>query len=177
MKAIRKVLDNLIRIERYVCCALLFVIMIICFGSVVMRYVFSKPWSRSEEVIIVLLVWFGFLCMSIETYQDSNIAITGFYKKLPKPIQKLCDVLRHVLLAVFCYLMTTDSFKIFQLNLRKTLPASQWNQGLQYFPMVLGGALMFVFSILNIIGTLIDEKRPAVVPEKIFNLSEGGDAK
>ena len=40
MKAIRKVLDNLIRIERYVCCALLFVIMIICFGSVVMRYVY-----------------------------------------------------------------------------------------------------------------------------------------
>ena len=86
-------------------------------------------------------------------------------------------MLRHVLLAVFCYLMTTDSFKIFQLNLRKTLPASQWNQGLQYFPMVLGGTLMFVFIILKIIVTLIDEIRPAVVHEKIFNLSEEGDAK
>lgn len=176
LKKVRRVLDKFVKAERYICCALLVVILIICFCSVVMRYVFSKPWSWSEEVIIVLLVWFGFLCMSIETYNDTNIAVSGFYKNFPKPVQKACDVLRHVLMAVFFWLMASNAYKIFLVNSRKRLPASHWNQGLQYFPMVLGGALMLVFSIINIIGALINEKREltsdtVVIEEK----REGGE--
>ncbi len=159
MQKLRKFLDHVIQLERYICCALLVAIMVICFGAVVMRYVVSKPWSWSEEVIIVMLVWFGFMVMSVETYNDSNIAITGFYSKFPKPLQKACDVLRHVLLTAFFYLMMTDSWKIFVLNSRKRLPASHWNQGFQYFPMVLGGALMFAFSIINLIGVFVKEER------------------
>lgn len=45
------------------------------------------------------------------------------------------------------------------LNSRKRLPASHWNQGFQYFPMVLGGALMFAFSIINLIGVFVKEER------------------
>lgn len=159
MQKLRKVIEKLIRIEQYICCALLVAILAVCFGSVVMRYVFNKPWAWSEEVIITMLLWFGFTCMSIETYFDTNIAISGFYSILPKPLQKACDILRHVLLAVFFYLMTTNSWKIFLINTKKRLPASHWNQGLQYFPMVMGGAVMLVFSIINIVGTIINEKR------------------
>ena len=100
MQKLRKFLDHVIQLERYICCALLVAIMVICFGAVIMRYVVSKPWSWSEEVIIVMLVWFGFMVMSVETYNDSNIAIT-----------------------------------------------------------VLGGALMFAFSIINLIGVFVKEER------------------
>ena len=159
LKNIRKVLDKVIKLERILCCCLLVAILAVCFTAVVMRYCFNSPLSWSEEVIIVLLVWFGYLCMSVETYNDASISISGFYAMLPKGVQKACDVMRHVLLTVFFYLMVSNSYKIFVLNSRKRLPASQWNQGLQYFPIVLGGALMLVFSVLNLIGTLINEKR------------------
>ena len=159
LKNIRKVCDKFIKLERIICCVLLVAILAICFWSVVMRYCFNNPLSWSEEVIIVLLVWFGFLCMSVETYKDADIAITGFYTALPKPVQKVLDVLRHVVLTVFFYLMYTNSWKIYLLNAKRRLPASHWNQGLQYFPIVLGGVLMFVFSIMNLVGTLIGEKR------------------
>ncbi len=162
MQKIRRIIDVLIRVERYFCCALLVAILVVCFGSVVMRYFVNKPWAWSEEVIIVLLLWFGFLCMSIETYNDTNIAITGFYKRLPEPVQRGLDLMRHVLLAVFFWLMTTNGWKIFLINKRKRLPASHWNQGLQYFPMVLGGTIMLVFSIINIVGVLTREKRQLV---------------
>jgi len=159
LKNIRKVLDKVIKLERVLCCVLLVAILVVCFTAVVMRYCFNSPLSWSEEVIIVLLVWFGYLCMSVETYNDTNIAITGVYTKLPAKVQKACDVMRHVILSVFFYLMASNSWKIFVLNSRKRLPASQWNQGLQYFPIVLGGVLMLVFSVLNLIGALINEKR------------------
>ena len=173
LKNIRKVLDKVIKLERILCCLLLVVILTICFSSVVMRYFFNNPLSWSEEVIIVLLVWFGYLCMSVETYNDTNIAITGFYTALPAGARKVCDILRHVVLSVFFYLMFSNSWKIFVLNSRKRLPASHWNQGLQYFPIVLGGVLMFAFSILNLIGTLANEKREFT--EDVMLLEEGGD--
>ena len=173
LKNIRKVLDKLIKVERIVCCLLLVVILAICFVSVIMRYFLNNPLSWSEEVIIVLLVWFGFLCMSVETYNDTNIAITGFYTSLPAGARKVCDILRHVVLTVFFYLMTTNSWKIFVINSRKRLPASHWNQGLQYFPIVLGGALMLVFSILNLIGTLIGEKREFTKDVMLIGEKEG----
>ena len=159
LKSIRKVLDKFVKLERIVCCALLAVILVVCFASVVMRYCFNSPLAWSEEVIIVLLVWFGFLCMSVETYKDADIAITGFYTALPKNVQKVLDVLRHVMLAIFFYLMFTNSWSVYLINAKRRLPASHWNQGLQYLPIVVGGVLMFVFSILNLIGTLINEKR------------------
>ena len=162
MQKIRKVIDVFIRIERYICCALLVAILAVCFGSVVMRYVFNKPWAWSEEVIIVLLLWFGFLCMSMEIYNDASISIHGFYKHLPAGVKRCLDVLRHVLLSVFFWLMMNNGWMIFKINSRKRLPASHWNQGMQYFPMVLGGAIMLVFSVLNIIGTLTKEKREII---------------
>ena len=45
MQKLRKFLDHVIQLERYICCALLVAIMVICFGAVIMRYVVSKPWS------------------------------------------------------------------------------------------------------------------------------------
>ena len=159
LQKIRKVCDKFIKLERIICCVLLVAILAVCFWSVVMRYCFNSPLSWSEEVIIVLLVWFGYLCMSVETYKDADIAITGFYTILPKKAQKVLDVMRHVLLTVFFYLMYTNSWKIYLLNAKRRLPASHWNQGLQYLPIVIGGVLMFVFSIMNLVGTLIGEKR------------------
>ena len=98
----------------------------------------------------------------MEIYNDASISITGFYKRLPKPVRHVCDILRHVLLTVFFWLMMHNGYMVFKINSRKRLPASHWNQGLQYFPMVLGGAIMLVFSILNIIGTLTNEKREII---------------
>ena len=61
LKNIRKVLDKVIKLERIICCVLLVAILVVCFTAVVMRYCFNSPLSWSEEVIIVLLVWFGYL--------------------------------------------------------------------------------------------------------------------
>ena len=50
-------------------------------------------------------------------------------------------------------------WKIFKINLQKRLPATHWSQGLQYFPMVFSGVLMTVYSIVNLIETLIPYKK------------------
>ena len=105
MSKIRKYLGYVVKAEQYICCVLLVIMLAVCFAAVVMRYAFSKPLVWSEEVILTMLIWFGFMCISIGTFGDSHIAIEGAYNCFPAPVKKACDLLRHVLLMVFGCLM------------------------------------------------------------------------
>lgn len=151
MSKIRKYLGYVVKAEQYVCCVLLVIMLAVCFTAVVMRYAFSKPLVWSEEVILTMLIWFGFMCISIGTFGDSHIAIEGAYKCFPAPVKKACDLLRHVLLMVFGCLMVYYGWKVFKINLLKRLPATHWSQGIQYFPMVFGGGLTAIYSALNLV--------------------------
>lgn len=159
MHKIKKGLGYIVTVEQYACCALLVTMLAICFVAVVMRYAFSKPIVWSEEVILTCLIWFGFMCISIGIFKDDHIAIEGVYQKLPPAAKMVCTVFRHVLLAVFCFFMTYYGWKIFKINLQKRLPATHWSQGIQYFPMVFGGAMMTVCSIVNLIETLTSKNK------------------
>ncbi len=83
MGKIKKGLGYVVAVEQYVCCALLVVMLAICFVAVVMRYAFNSPIVWSEEVILTCLIWFGFMCISIGIYRDDHIAIEGVFNKLP----------------------------------------------------------------------------------------------
>lgn len=151
MSTVRKYLGYLVKLEEYVCCVLLVIMLTVCFGAVILRYVFSKPLVWSEEVILTMLIWFGFLCISIGAYGDSHIAIEGAYNMFPPAMRKVCDLLRHILLLGFGCLMVYFGWKVFKINLLKRLPATHWPQGIQYFPMVFGGFLTAVYSAVNLI--------------------------
>lgn len=159
MDKIKKGLGYIVTAEQYACCALLVIMLAICFVAVVMRYVFSRPLVWSEEVILTCLIWFGFMCISIGIFRDDHIAIEGAFHKFPPSVQFACTIFRHVVLTVFCAFMTYYGWKIFKINLLKRLPATHWSQGLQYFPMVFGGALMTVYSAVNLIETLSSKNK------------------
>lgn len=159
MDKIKKGLGYIVTAEQYACCALLVIMLAICFVAVVMRYAFSRPLVWSEEVILTCLIWFGFMCISIGIFRDDHIAIEGAFHKFPPSVQFACTIFRHVVLTVFCAFMTYYGWKIFKINLLKRLPATHWSQGLQYFPMVFGGALMTVYSAVNLIETLSSKNK------------------
>ena len=155
MGTLRKYLGYVVKAQQYVCCALLVAMLIICFGAVVMRYAFGKPLVWSEEVILTMLIWCGLMCISIGAFGDSHIAIEGAYNRFPIFVKRGCDTIRHVLMALIGSMMVYFGWKVFGINMMKRLPATHWPQGIQYFPMVFGGALTTVYSLLNLAETLI----------------------
>ena len=157
MKTVQKIIDKVVDCEKRICVVFLVVMMLINFAQVLLRYVFSKPFNWSEEIILLVLVWFGFICMSIDIRQDSHAAITGVYNKFPPFLKKIADIIRHGLLSVFFALMINYGFQLFELAMRKKLPASQLSQGWQYAPVILGGCLMFFFSVINLLSVFMDK--------------------
>ena len=132
----------------------LFIMLCICFFAVIMRYVFNDPWTWSEEVILILLVIFGFLCISVDVYNDGHIALTFFYNRLSPKGKKILDVLRHVLIGGFFLLFTKYGIHIYEIKWKKPLPATGWSQGIVYAAQVIVSAMIVFFCLMNILRTV-----------------------
>ncbi|MDR3258760.1 MAG: TRAP transporter small permease [Fusobacteriaceae bacterium] len=158
METVRKVLKRLLYIEKKMCVIFLIIMLFINFAQVLFRYVINQPFSWSEEIILIFLSWFGFLCMSIDIENDSHVAIVGLYSKFSPSLKKIADIVRHGLLSTFFALMIKYGYQLTAMTIRKKMPASQLSQGWQYAPLLLGGIIMFTFSIVNLISVFIGKK-------------------
>lgn len=152
---IRSGLEKVIHVERYVCSIVLIIVTLITFVQVTMRFVFRAPFSWSEEVTLMFLVWFGYLCMAIDIYTDDHAALYFLHKKLNPTLKKSADIMRHGLLTWFFSQMIRYGWMITKLNAPKRMPATKFSQSLMYAPLVFGGILMLIYSLVNLVDTIL----------------------
>lgn len=169
----RRCFDKLVETERYVCSVFLIVVTLITFVQVVMRFVFNAPFSWSEEVTLMFLVWFGYLCMAIDIYTDDHAALYFLYNHFGPKLKKAADVFRHGLLMWFFVEMIKYGWMLTKLNIRKPQPATRFSQGWLFAPLIVGGILMLVYSLVNMLSTIAkplseyhkESERPKTVDE------------
>ena len=94
--------------------------LVICFSAVIMRYVFNDPWTWSEEVILVIIVIFGYLCISIDVYNDEHIALTFLYNAVHKWAKTALDCLRHILIGGFFLPVSYTHLDVYKRQLSGT---------------------------------------------------------
>ena len=175
MKFLKKadgVLQKVVLAERVLGAFLLFVMLIVCFMVVVMRYVFNDPIQWSDEIILILLVGFGYICISVDVYKDEHVAITFFYDKLSWGAQRVLDVFRHVLIGVFFALSTYYGVLIYQIKAPKTLVVTGASQGLVYLAQFIICGIIVLFCIMNVAKVLTmkkPEETAAEIEEKEDN--------
>lgn len=150
----RTFFDKFLQVERYICSVLLMIVTALTFVQVTMRFVFSAPFSWSEEVTLMFLVWFGYLCMAIDIYTDDHAALYFLYNKMGPRSRKSMDFMRHGLLTLFFGAMIYYGYLLTKLNYYKYLPASKISQWVMYAPLMVGGLLMMVYSALNFLSVL-----------------------
>lgn len=155
MAKVGLVFDRMTQVERYLCCYILMILVLITFVQVVMRSVFSAPFSWSEELTLMFLVWFGYLCIPLDIYTDSHSALYFLYNKLPGMARKIIDLGRHGILVWFSVLMVKYGWKITKLNMPKKQPATGFPQGWLFAPLVVGGILMVLYAGYNFVATLL----------------------
>ena len=145
---------KLVRAEQEIGAALLLVMLIICFGAIVMRYVLNRPWVWSDEIILILLVPFGYCCISIDVYRDEHVALTGLYKKMPEKVRTVLDVFRHVIIGVFFGMMVHYAYQIMQVKLNKKLPATGLSAGIVFVVQFVMAILTVIYCVMNVVKEL-----------------------
>jgi TRAP-type C4-dicarboxylate transport system permease small subunit len=127
---------------------LLAMVMIICY-QVVLRYVFNRSPSWSEEIAIVLMIWFGILAIPIGVKHNLHIGIEYIFRKFPIPAQYIISRGIYLLIAGFGLIMIVYGIELTEFMTMSTLPATKITSAVEYVVIPLSG-LMLIYNSLEI---------------------------
>jgi len=148
------VLFNLIHIAMVYIAKLLMVAMVlIIFVNVVLRYVFNSGFMWSEEVALLLAVWFIFIALSLGVKQDLHINISVIPDKLMTPVViRALGIIKNAVILVIGFVMLTDGWKLVGFTMKSIMPATKWPAGLLYAILPVSAVVMIYESLTDLFG-------------------------
>ncbi|MFC7397499.1 TRAP transporter small permease [Chelatococcus sp. GCM10030263] len=151
MERLDRVIGVVDRVMEMVCHLLLIGIVAVTVLQVVLRFVLDSPTSWSEEVALLLLVWFGMIAIAIGVRRHGHIAITTLRDLLPPRLARGMDLLAELLLLGFSLMLLWESLALIRLAGVQVMPATGLSRAWLYYPVFVGGLLMSVNGIVNIL--------------------------
>lgn len=149
MKYTRKILDALNVLTEYAVSALLIVMVVVVFLQVIFRFILraSLPWS--EELSRYVMVWIAFLGAAIGVRRKSHIGVEALIIILPKNWQKWAGFFVSLCSAVFFAFLVKYGRLILRTVVFQRSPAMELSMAIPYSAILVGGALMLVYSLYN----------------------------
>lgn len=152
MNQIRKAIHGLDRLVEWIGAYLMVVMVAIVTWQVFSRYVLHHTPAWSEEVVLLLMMWFGFLSIVIGFRHRLHLRISLLVDKFPKPVQKVVDKLTDILVVGFGVLLVVEGYKFVVLTWSSTLPVTKLPQGIQYLVIPIAGVLTILYGLLWVFG-------------------------
>lgn len=157
-----KIINKLSKSITALASAMLFIMLVITFVQVIFRYCFNSPIMWAEEITLVMLIWFGYMVISVGVWEQRHIALESLYLKLNRNVQRVLDGIRHILLTGFSILMIYYGLDLVELAKKQYLPASHLNRGWLYAILIVSGGLMVLYSLTNLAKLLVNYKEEEV---------------
>jgi len=139
---------------------LMAMVAIICY-QVVMRFVFNDSPSWTEEVAILLMIWFGILSIPIGVKLHLHIGIEYLFNKFTPMGQYVISRLIYLLIAGFGLVMIVYGLELVNFMTMSTLPATKLPSAVEYAVIPASGVLL-IFNALELLwvpyGTFIAQQ-------------------
>ncbi len=142
LKPIRQVFLLIGRLLELLAMGMLVAMVIIICYQVVLRFVFNQSPSWSEEIAIVLMIWFGILSIPIGVKHNLHIGIEFLYSKCPPPVQYVVSRAIYLLLAGFGVFMIVYGLELTQFMTMSTLPATKLPSAVEYVVIPIAGVML-----------------------------------
>ncbi len=145
----------------YVAKVMMIAMVLIIFSNVVLRYVFNSGLMWSEEVALLLAVWFIFIAMSLGVKQKLHINIALFPESRQPPwLRKVFSLLASLAVLTVALTMLIHGWKLVGFTMQSIMPATQWPAGLLYAILPVSAVIMIYESLMDILG--VDTRDQAV---------------
>jgi len=125
--------------------------------QVIGRYVFNDTptWAEALAMLIVLFVTaFG---LGVGVRDAGHIGMESLIVLLPVKWRLRLELLIHALVAVFGFLMVQSGWMWASAKWQEKKPMLPVPDGIDYVPVMIAGALIFIFSIEHIVALLRGE--------------------
>ncbi|WP_028610058.1 TRAP transporter small permease [Paenibacillus harenae] len=120
--------------------------------QVVTRKFFNFVFFWSEEITLLLLIWFSFLGIAIGFRDRLHIAMDAFAKRLPKPFNRFLDVLIPLCNFGFGGFLVLNGWEFTMLMSNNSMTATGWSSSVMYVIMPITGIMICSYSILHLFG-------------------------
>lgn len=128
------------------------VVLTAIFGWLVFgRYVLNTTPTWVEQVSLLLIVYIGFLGASTGVHKKTHLGVSVFREISPRPVQKVFELLSHILMAGFALVMTFYGYKLAVFKWDAEIPLIHVSEGLRALPIMLSGIFIFLYSIGHLI--------------------------
>jgi TRAP-type transport system small permease protein len=151
-KALRKTIGVIDRTVELIGACMMAVMVAIVVWQVFARYVLHSIPAWSEEIALLLMVWYGFLSIGFGFRHRLHLEISMFIDKFPVPVQKAAEKLSDLLIAGFGLLLIIEGYKFTVLTWTSTLPVTKLPTGVQYLIIPVTGVLTMLYGLIWLFG-------------------------
>ncbi|WP_438445229.1 TRAP transporter small permease [Gorillibacterium sp. sgz5001074] len=120
--------------------------------QVITRKLFNFVFFWSEEVTLLLMVWFSFMGIAIGFREKLHLAMDSFTNLFGKKFNKVLDKIILACVFAFGLYLVKNGWDFTVLMSGSTLAATKLPNSVQYAVMPLSGVMICVYSLLQFIG-------------------------
>ena len=147
MKAYSKFLDILEKIEFVIIAVAIIVMIFAMMDQVIMRYVFSKANSWSDELTRYLFIYTVMFGASIAVRRNSHLQIDLIIGRLKPRSKAIFTIVTTVVGIVFLVMLTMYSFALCEQGATNTSAGLGISMNIPYMALPIGCVLMILTSI------------------------------
>ena len=159
MKTYKKILDNIFIWALRLAMVLLITMVIIVFTNVVLRYGFSSGIRWSEEVALIIVIWFTFIAMALGVKENLHINITVLPKKLPRIFNDVLNILKYVLEIFIGIILFYYGIGLTQNAGRSRLPATGISNAINYIIVPIAAVFIILYAFYYLAVAITDLKK------------------
>ena len=162
----RNLVFRLEQIVEWLMALALFVMVVLVFGNVVLRYAFDSGIAWAEEVARLMFVWLIFLGAILALRHHAHIGVEMLQARLPRKARLACAVLSHLLMLYALWLFLYGSWNQTVIGLDTYSTVLRFPTAFMASAGLLCAASMTLIVAVNLVRILTGSAK-AVVPGDI----------
>ena len=119
------------------------------------RYVLNDTPSWSEPLSLQLMSWFILLGAAVGVRESVHLGLDIIRHAMPGRIKRVMDLVSLALISAFGIAMSFYGAKLAMGTWTARIPVLGWPGGVDFFPLIAGGALIAIFALERFIDTLL----------------------
>ena len=153
MKSLHKFRHGLDTVLSWVCALLFAAMVVVCTYQIVTRYFFGRPSTVSEELLTYSFTWMALLSSALVFGKRDHMRMGFLADKITGTPRKVLEIISECLvLLLAAVVMLYGGVSIMKLTMTQVTASL----GTVYTVLPLSGALIVVYSVLNIIDLATD---------------------
>ena len=105
VEKIDKALEVVFKIMKVLLILVLVSMIVILMAHIIFRYVLNNSLTWSEELLKIMLVWFGMMSVAVLAARREHVAIVVFKEHMPKKVQNFLTKLTQLIIVGICVFM------------------------------------------------------------------------